>query len=99
MLKDTVGIPGVDPKTTLDLHQERENLVARIQEVVPGMAEIPVVVRDHVIDTLEGPVQTVVKKLEIEEPIEDLTQGLGHALVIEEEFTDHVHVPENVIAE
>lgn len=64
-----------------------------------GMEGILAVVQDHVIDTRGGPVQTVVIKLETEEHIRGRIHGLGHVLVIEEEATDLVPVPETVIAE
>ena len=96
MLKDTVGIPGVNPEIAPGLQQRRENLGALTLEVDLGMAEIHVAVHGHVRDTLEDPAQTVVKKLGIEEHTDGRIHGLGHALVIEEE---DAHVPGSDIAE
>lgn len=100
MVKGVVAILGVDQEIAPDLQPlGRGNLVALALEVAPGIErrEILVVGQDHVIDTLEGPVQTVVKKIEIDEHIEDLTHGLDLALVTEDEAI--VHVPETDITE
>lgn len=85
MSKDALGILGVDQEIIPDLQERRENLVVLVLEVTLEMEKVHVAVLGHVRDILEDPVQTVAKKLGIEEHTEGLIPGLGHALEIEGE--------------